>query len=74
MTITELTFTKLMVVSQIFVRIHKLNFMKVYQCLVARTSSQIGIRQTDRIFRYGIPFFLLHKQCLQLQSEEIRYT
>jgi len=42
-TITELTFTKLMVVSQIFVRIHKQNFMTVHQCLVAKTSSR-----TDR--------------------------
>jgi hypothetical protein len=48
MPITELTFTKLMVVSQIFARIHETNFMKVYQCLVAKTSSQTGIRQTDR--------------------------
>jgi hypothetical protein len=47
-TITELTFTKLMVVSQIFVRIHKPNFMTVHQCLVAKTSSQTGNRQTDR--------------------------
>ena len=73
MTITELTFTKLMVVSQIFVRTHKLNFMIVYHSLVAKTSSQTGIRHTDIILRYGI-LFLLHKQCLQLQSEEIRYA